>query len=109
MDWGFRSFRSCLEAQEFITAVLSEHVPITEGKLDASNVKIMVDSGSSVSLVDKAYLPLACLIRRRQQSIRTADGHGMSIVGMVRLMVQLLLVAERLLMPVILGVDFIDF
>ena len=48
-------------AQEFITAVSSEHVPIIEGKLDASNVKIMVDSGSSISLVDKAYLPSACL------------------------------------------------
>ena len=54
-----RSFRSCLEAQEFITAVSSEHVPISERKLDASNVKLMVDSGSSVSVVDKAYLPLA--------------------------------------------------
>ena len=54
-----RSFCSCLEAQEFITAVSSEHVPIIEGKLDASNVKLMVDSGSSVSVVDKAYLPLA--------------------------------------------------
>ena len=113
---GHRSFRSCLEAQEFITAVSSEHVPIIEGKLNASNVKIMVDSGSSVSLVDKAYLPSACLIRRRQQSLRTADGHGMSIVGMVRLMVQLgsytteheFLVAEHLLMPVILGVDFLS-
>ena len=40
---GHRSFRSCLEAQEFITAVSSEHVPIIERKLDASNVKLMVD------------------------------------------------------------------
>ena len=83
MDWGYhfkghRPSLSCLEAQESITAILSEHVPIIEGKLDASNVNIMVDTGSSVSLVDKAYLPLACLIRRRQQSFRTADGHGMS-------------------------------
>ena len=112
---GHRSFRSCLEAQEFITAVSSEHVPIIEGKLDASNAKLTVDSGSSVSLVEKACFPLACLILRRQQSLRTADGHGMSIVGMVRLKVQLgsytteheLLVAEHLLMPVILGVDFL--
>ena len=76
----------------------------------------MVDSGSSVSLVDKAYLPSAGVIKRRQQSLRIADGHGMSVVGMVRLTVQLgsykteheLLVAEQLLMPVILGVDFLS-
>ena len=55
----------------------------------AINAKIIADSSSSVSLVDKAYLPSACLIRRRQQSHCTAHGHGMSIVGMVRLMVQL--------------------
>ena len=76
----------------------------------------MVDSGSSVSLVDKAYLPSGCVILRRQQALRTADGHGMRIVGMVRLTVHLgafkaeqeLLVAEQLLMPVILGVDFLS-
>ena len=76
----------------------------------------MVDSGSSVSLVDKPYLPSGCVILRRQQALRTADGHGMRIVGMVRLTVHLgafkaeqeLLVAEQLLMPVILGVDFLS-
>ena len=113
---GYRPSRSYLEAQEFITAVSSERVPVIKGKLDDSNVKIMVDSGSSVSLVDKAYLPSGCVILRRQQALRTADGHGMRIVGMVRLTVHLgafkaeqeLLVAEQLLMPVILGVDFLS-
>ena len=110
---GYRPSRSYLEAQEFITAVSSERVPVIKGKLDDSDVTIMVDSGSSVSLVDKAYLPSGCVILRRQQALRTADGHGMRIVGMVRLTVHLgafkaeqeLLVAEQLLMPVILGVD----
>ena len=113
---GYRPSRSYLEAQEFITAVSSERVPVIKGKLDDSDVKIMVDSGSSVSLVDKAYLPSGCVILRRQQALRTADGHGMRIVGMVRLTVHLgafkaeqeLLVAEQLLMPVILGVDFLS-
>ena len=86
---GYRPSRSYLEAQDFITAVSSEHVPVIKGKLDDSDVKIMVDSGSSVSLVDKAYLPSGCVILRRQQALRTADGHGMRIVGMVRLTVHL--------------------
>ena len=113
---GYRPSRSYLEAQEFITAVSSERVPIIKGKQDDNDVKIMVDSGSSVSLVDKAYLPSGCVILRRQQALRTADGHRMRIVGMVRLTVHLgafkaeqeLLVAEQLLMPVILGVDFLS-
>lgn len=110
---GHRLSRSCLKAQDFISTISSEHVPIVEGKLDASNIRIMAPP---ISLVNKVYLPLACLIKRRQQHLHTADGYEMSIVGIVKLTVQLgsyrtkhkLLVVEELLMPVNLGVDFLS-
>ena len=115
-DRGHRSSSSYLKARDFTTAVSSEHIPIIEGKLDTSNVKFMLDSGSSVLLIDKAYLPLSCVVRRRQQPLRTADGYRMGIVGSVKLMAQFgshrtehkLLVADQLLMPIILGLGFLS-
>ena len=73
---GYRPSRSYLEAQEFITAISSERVPVIKGTLDDSDVKIMVDSGSSVSLVDKAYLPLGCVILRYYNHPQNIDVYG---------------------------------
>jgi predicted aspartyl protease len=108
-----------LRAQEdFIAAATTdERVPIIEGVLEGNTLRFMIDSGSSVSLVAKAVLPLNSSIRMENaRQLWTADGHKMGVVGTARLAVQLgeyqavheFLVAEELLMPVIIGVDFLS-
>ena len=116
---GHRSFRKLLRAQEdFIAAATTnERVPIIEGVLEGNAVHFMIDSGSAVSLVAKAALPLNSPIRMENaRQLWTADGHKMGVMGTARLAVQLgeyravheFLVAEELLMPVIIGVDFLS-
>ena len=77
----------------------------------------MIDSGSSVSLVANTVLPINNSIRMENvRQLWTADGHKMGVVGTARIAVQLgeyqavheFLVAEELLMPVIIGVDFLS-
>ena len=57
---GHRSFRKVLRAQEDFNAATTtnKQVPIIEGVLEGNALCFMIDSGSSVSLVAKAVLPL---------------------------------------------------
>ena len=46
-----------LKPQEYITAAMTDKVTIVSGKLEGNDVRIMLDSGSSVSLIDKGSVP----------------------------------------------------
>ena len=43
--------RQFLKPQEYITAAMTDKVTIVNGKLEENDVRIMLDSGSSVSLI----------------------------------------------------------
>ena len=51
-----------LKPQEYITAVMTDKVTIVNGKLEGNDVRIMLDSGSSVSLINKGSLPKQCTL-----------------------------------------------
>ena len=84
--------RKVLRAQEdFIAAATTnERAPITEGVLEGNALRFKIDSGSSVSLVVKAALPLNSPIRMENaRQLWTADGHKIGVMGTARLAVQL--------------------
>ena len=49
--------RPFFKPQEYITAAMTDKATIVNGKLEGNNVRIMLDSGSSVSLIDKGSVP----------------------------------------------------
>ena len=51
-----------LKPREYITAAMTDKVTIVNGKLEGNDVRIMLDSGSSVSLIDKGSVPKQCIV-----------------------------------------------
>ena len=76
----------------------------------------MLDSGSSVSLIDKGSLPKQCIMSGKIPQLQTADGHKLTVMGTVKAHLQLeqfstkhkFLVTNSLITPVILGIDFLS-
>ena len=75
----------------------------------------MLDSGSSVSLIDKASLPTMCSLSRKIPQLQSADGHTCRhcVIETVQIQIQLghfstrheFLVTNRQITPVILGIE----
>eukprot|EP00731_Ephydatia_muelleri_P006112 Em0003g360a len=105
-----------LKPQEYITAAMTDKVTIVNGKLEGNDVRIMLDSGSSVSLIDKGSVPKQCIVSGQMPQLQTADGHKLTVMGTVKANLQLeqfstehgFLVTNSLITPVILGIDFLS-
>ena len=54
--------RQFLKPQEYITAAMTDKVTIVNGKLEGNDVRIILDSESSVSLIDKSSVPKQCIV-----------------------------------------------
>ena len=73
----------------------------------------MLDSGSSVSLIDKGSVPKQCIVSGQMPQLQTAD---VTVMGTVKAHLQLeqfstehgFLVINSLITPVILGIDFLS-
>eukprot|EP00731_Ephydatia_muelleri_P000886 Em0001g886a len=59
---GSSTSRQFLKPQEYITAAMTDVVTIVNGKLEGNDVRIMLDSGFSVSLIDKGSVPKQCIV-----------------------------------------------
>ena len=105
-----------LKPQEYITAAMTDKVTIVNGKLEGNDVRIMLDSGSSVSLIDKGSVPKQCIVSGQMPQLQTADGHKLTVIGKVKAHLQLeqfstehrFLVTNSFITPVILGIDFVS-
>ena len=64
----------------------------------------MLDSGSSVSLIDKGSVPKQCIMSGQMPQLQTADGHKLTVMGTVKGF----LLTNSLITPVILGIDFLS-
>ena len=95
---------------------MTDKVTIVNGKLEGNDVRIMLDSGSSVLLIDKDYLPKQCILSGQMPQLQTADGHKLAVMGTVKAQLQLeqfstnheFLVTNRLITPVILGINVLS-
>eukprot|EP00731_Ephydatia_muelleri_P006421 Em0003g669a len=95
---------------------MTDKVTIVNGKLEGNDVRIMLDSGSSVSLIDKGSVPKHCIVSGQMPQVQTADGHKLTVMGTVKAHLQLeqfstehgFLVTNSLITPVILGIDFLS-
>lgn len=100
-------------------AACKSKAAVVWGRMGGSGVEVMLDSGSSVSLVQEEVLVNARGITRvrdiRQLQLVTASGDQLPILGHVRASIQLgelefvhtFVVVARLVAPVIVGVDFL--
>ena len=76
----------------------------------------MLDSGYSVSLIDKGSVPKQCIVSGQMPQLQTTDGHKLTVMGTVKAHLQLeqfstehgILVTNSLITPVILGIDFLS-
>ena len=101
-----------------VTAVKTK-ATVTTGKLGGIPCELMLDSGSSVSLAKRDALSKARYVRqtevKRPVQLVTASGEQLPIVEHIQATVQLgelelshhFVVVEKLVAPVILGVDFL--
>ena len=96
---------------------MTDKVTIVNGKLEGNDVQIMLDSGSSVSLIDKGSVPKQCIMSGQMPQLQTADGHKLTVMGTVKAHLQLEQFSteharvpgdQRLITPVILGIDFLS-
>ena len=102
-----------------VAAVKSTATPI-KGKLGGASVELMLDSGSSVSLIQIDALKGACNVVQvssaRQIQLVTVSGDRLPIIKHVKAPVQLdelcviheFIVVKTLVAPVILGIDFLQ-
>ena len=102
-------------------AAIKSNVAVTMGMIGGFDAQIMLDSGSSVSLIRKEILHKAQGIDRIQSDdppmqLVTASGDELPVLEYVRAPVVLgdfkfvhkFVVVENLVSPVILGVDFLQ-
>ena len=94
-------------------------VAATEGRLGGVAVEVMVDSGSSVSLVRQDVLPqpenIVPVEATQPIQLVTAAGDQLPIIGNIHAPLQVgelqvtheFVVVDKLVTPVILGVDFL--
>ena len=112
-DWPITSFH---ESQEYITAAMTDKVTIVNGKLEGNDVRIILDSGSFVSLFDKGSVPKQCIVSKQMPQLQMADGHRVIVMGTDKAHLQLeqfstehgFLVTNSLITPVILGLHFLS-
>ena len=100
-------------------AAVNPRTVVIWGKLGGAEVEMILDSGSSVSLIKECLLPQVLGTMRaevaNQLQLVTASGEPISILDHVRAPVQLgdlevthdFVVVKSLVAPVILGVDFL--
>ena len=98
---------------------IKQKATVTTGKLGGVNVEVMLDSGSSVSLVQQNMLSKCqnTVQNNENQPIQlvTASGEQLPIVKHIKAPIQLgehvflhdFVVVKKLVAPVILGVDFL--
>ena len=108
------------EVNVVVVAAVKSRVTVTKGRLGGIPVELMLDSGSSVSLVQGNILSQAQDIVHikavRPLQLVTASGEQLPIMGHIRALVNLgelellheFVVVESLVAPVILGVDFLQ-
>ena len=70
-----------MKPQEYITAAMTDKVTIVNGKLEGNDVRLMLDSGSSVSLIDKGSVPKQCIMSGQMPQLQTADGHKLTVMA----------------------------
>ena len=70
-----------MKPQENITAAMTDKVTIVNGKLEGNDVRLMLDSGSSVSLIDKGSVPKQCIMSGQIPQLQTADGHKLTVMA----------------------------
>ncbi|KAL5515095.1 hypothetical protein EMCRGX_G000217 [Ephydatia muelleri] len=118
---GQQSFRTTVSPPDcVIVASIRSEVSIMNGKIAGVSTEIMLDSGSSVSLLrQEIVLGLKGITRRRppqKLKLVTASGESLPIVDYVEATVVLgntemkhyFVVVKDLITPVILGVDFLQ-
>eukprot|EP00731_Ephydatia_muelleri_P021178 Em0013g905a len=118
---GQQSFRTTVSPPDCVTvASIRSEVSIMKGKIAGVSTEIMLDSGSSVSLLrQEIVLGLKGITRRRppqKLKLVTASGESLPIVDYVEATVVLgntemkhyFVVVKDLITPVILGVDFLQ-
>ena len=100
-------------------AAVRSKATVTTGTLGGVLSELMLDSGSSISLVRRDVLPKAQHVRRteatRSVQLVTASGERLPVLEHIQATVQLgelellhdFVVVESLVAPVILGVDFL--
>ena len=100
-------------------AAVRSKATVTTGRLGGVLSELMLDSGSSISLVRRDVLPKAQHVRRteatRSVQLVTASGERLPVLEHIQATVQLgelellhdFVVVESLVAPVILGVDFL--
>ena len=100
-------------------AVTKSRVATVWGELGSTRVEVMLDSGSSVSLVQQQVLSRAGDVEQiegeKHLQLVTASGAPLPILGHIRSSIQVgeielvhsFVVVRELVAPVILGVDFL--
>ena len=68
---------------------MTDVVTIVNGKLEGNDVRIMLDSGFSVSLIDKGSVPKQCIVSGQMPQLQTADEHKLTVMGTVKAQLQL--------------------
>ena len=108
------------DSREIITvAAIKSSATVLKGKLGGVEVELMLDSGSSVSLVQSNILQKArnvTQVAARPIELVTASGDQLPILQHVKASVQLgelhvvheFVVVKNLVAPVILGIDFLQ-
>jgi hypothetical protein len=118
---GQQSFHTTVSPSDcVVVASIRSEVSIMKGKIDEASTEIMLDSGSSVSLLHQEIVfGLKGITRRwlpQKLNLVTASGETLPIVDYVEATVVLgntemkhyFIVVKDLVTPVILGVDFLQ-